>query len=301
MVNKKHIITVLAVLLIAVSAAGCMDVIERDGEYITYTDQTDREVEVVENVESIISISPSNTEVIYELGLGDKVIGVTDWCDYPSEAVETDSVGSYDNPSIETIIDKNPDVVFASSEQEDSIVNQLEKKGISVIVIHPGSYENLLEAIELIANVSGVEENGEALISEIEEQINDVKDKVAEYDERDTLYITWADEPMWVAGQGTYQNDLLELTGANNVIDQEGHIAINYETLVDINPEVMLLTEHAGMTVTELLDESKLEGIDAIDNDEVYVILEDETTRASPRIVDGVNSIVDALYDIELE
>ncbi|RZN62447.1 ABC transporter substrate-binding protein [Methanonatronarchaeum sp. AMET6-2] len=301
MIDKKHIITVLAIILIAVSGAGCMDAIEREGEYITYTDQMDREVEVVEDVESIISISPSNTEIIYALGLEDKLIGVTDYCDYPPEVEDIDSVGAYDNPSLESIVDKDPDVVFASSEHTGGPVEEIEGKGIPVIVVKPVNYENLLGSIELISNVTGVDEAGEELVNDIAEHMNDIKDIVAEYEERDVLYVTWADDPMWVAGQGTLQNDLLEIAGANNIITQEGHTDIGYETLIDINPEVILITEHSGMTVTELLDESKLEGIDAIDNEEVYEILEDETTRATPRIVDGVNSIVDAIYDIELE
>ncbi len=142
---------------------------------ITITDDLDRTVTVAQIPQRIVSLSPSNTEILFALGLGDKVVGVTDFCDYPEEllskidAGEIQRVGApWPSFSLETIVSLDPDLAFAVGETVPDYVNDLEGLGIPVVILQPHDIDDILQDIELVGEITGKETEAEELIDGME-------------------------------------------------------------------------------------------------------------------------------------
>jgi len=196
---KKSFLLLLgvALLLVAVLTGCAKDVVDDTTGELTLLDQMGREVLIEGEVERIVSLSPSNTEILFALGLSDKVVGVTDYCNYPPEAAEKDSVGGFDKPNIEVILTLEPDLVLAGSLHEE-VVTRLEERDIPVLVIEPQTMEQIYEAIRTVGAAARVKEAAEAVVSEIEQQIDSVQEKLATLadDEKVSVYYElWYDPP----------------------------------------------------------------------------------------------------------
>ena len=152
----------------------------------------------------IISLAPSNTEILFALGLGDKVMGVTDWCDYPPEALETEKVGGYDTPNIEKIAALNPDLILAAHGLPLDVIDALEDRGLTVFGIKTTDLDDLLDDIRTVGSITGKEAEANALTSEMESRIKAVTDRTAELEQRpEVFYVVWH-EPLFTVGSGTF-------------------------------------------------------------------------------------------------
>ena len=123
---------------------------------VTIVDDLGNEVTIEQEPEKLVSLAPSSTEIIFALGLGDKVIGRTEYCDYPAEAQSVEVVGGFSNPNVELIISLEPDVVFAQGSVKDETKAMLEDLGIKVIIFNPANIDNVIKNIETVAKVANV-------------------------------------------------------------------------------------------------------------------------------------------------
>jgi len=234
----------------------------------------------------IVSLSPSNTEILFALGLGEKVVGVTDWCDYPPEALEKEKVGSYDTPDIEKIVALNPDLILVAYGTTMDVINNLVGLGLTVFGIKTTDLDDLLNDIRRVGEITDKELEAQALTSEMGSRIEAVTDETSELEERPgVFYIVWHD-PLWTAGSGTFIHELIEKAGGVNICQNiTGYTTISIEEVVARNPEVIIASEWSFEWAQ---NETLLEGTDARQYDRIYQGDDDLVQRPGPRLVEGL-------------
>ena len=244
--------------------------------------------------ERIISTSPSNTEILFALGLGDKVVGVTTYCNYPPEAPEKEKIGGFSTVDIEKIISLNPDMVLASSKTGDENIKKLEDKGITVLIVEPKNIDEILKAIELIGNVTGKENEAKSLTENMLKRINKVKENSKNLKEKPkVMYVVWH-EPLMSAGKNTFANDIIEIAGGENIYsDMEiQYPTISLESVIDRNPDIIIASVGHGdagnLTYNYVMNEPRLKDVNAVKNKRVYEIDADIMNRPGPRISDAL-------------
>jgi iron complex transport system substrate-binding protein len=182
---------------------------------IEVKDQLDRVVKLDKIPERIISLAPSNTEILFALGLADKVVGVTDYCNYPPQAQEKPSVGGFSTPNIEEVIALSPDLILATSIHEERIMPQLEEKGTTVFALNPKTLDEVLESITLGGEITGKDEEASQLVAEMRNRVKAVTDKTGHLSEAErprVFCITWHD-PLMTPGSGTRHDELIVKAG----------------------------------------------------------------------------------------
>nr|MBC8263760.1 ABC transporter substrate-binding protein [Anaerolineales bacterium] len=144
-------------------------------ESVSVVDDAGRTVEIVSSPQRIVSLAPSNTEILFALGLGDKVVGVTDFCDYPEEAKSIEKVGGMEH-NLEKIVALNPDLVLAigGSPAQVEKATEMEKLGLAVLVLEPGDIEGIMANIELVGKATGAEKEASQLVAELRKRFDDI-------------------------------------------------------------------------------------------------------------------------------
>ena len=298
---------VLAIILlvsVALSAAACSteNVATNNGS-IQITDQLGRTVALNGTPQRIISLAPANTEILFALGLGDKIVGVTSYCNYPSEALEKEQVGGFSTPDIEKIVALEPDVVFAAPIHEAEVIPQLENLGLTVIALTPATIDETYDVIELVGLVTGVQETAASLIEDMRSSINSVTSLVANLSDQErpnVFYIVWHD-PLMTAGYDTLQGQLIELAGGNNIFDDlTSYSTVSLETVLDREPDIIIAGTSMGSGENAPLEwaqeESRLQETEALQEGMVFSINTDLTGRFGPRIVDALYEMLRLIH-----
>jgi iron complex transport system substrate-binding protein len=262
------------------------------------TDQLGRTVTLATTTpQRIVSLAPSHTEILYALGLGDRVVARTDYCNYPPEAKEKPSIGGFSTPNIEEVVAMDPDLVLAMEIHEDKVIPQLESKGLIVVALNPKTIDEVMESITLIGKVTGAEKEAVTLVAEMQSRIKAVTDKtsgLALEEKPKTFYVVWfGDEGLMVAGSGTLQNELIAMAGGRNIgIEVSDYANIDIETAIVMNPAVIIVDSGHGsggdQTFQYIITEARLKDTDAIRKNQAYPIDSDLATRPGPRIVEGL-------------
>lgn len=256
-------------------------------------------------IERIVSLAPSNTEILFALGLGDKVVGVTSYCNYPPEAIKKDKIGGYSTVDIEKVVSLKPDLVLAAYGNGEETSERLKKLGLNVVVVSSKpekSIEDTLDEIRYVGKITGRDKDAESLCEEMKKRIKEITDKTENVDKVRVAHICWH-EPLYVAGSETLQSDLIEKAGGENVFsDVEGWHTVGIEELIVKNPDVIIVSSGTGMggeknvTYDYILKEKRLKDINAVRNDRVYLIDADTVSRSGPRIVDALEEVARILH-----
>lgn len=293
--NWKKIGTILIALLFLTALSGCIELPLRIEERpLAITDDLGREVDIPEELNRIVSLAPSNTEILFALGLGDGVIGVTEFCNYPLEAQEKDKIGGFATVNIEKVVALAPDLVLATSIHEP-IIEDLERLNLTVVVLDPKNVDDILGDIRLIGRITGQVGAAEELATNMEHRINAITDRTRDLPDAQNpkvFYIVWND-PLMTAGPGTFTNDLIHLAGGINIAgDAETRFPVySLEMLIERNPDVIIFSTHAGITAEQLKTDEVLQGISAIETGRIFSIDSDIVSRPGPRIVDGLEEM----------
>lgn len=267
------------------------------------TDQLGRTVKLDKVPLRIISLAPSNTEILFALGLADRVVGVTDFCNYPPEAKEKPSIGGFTTPNMEKVVALSPDLILATPIHEKTIIPQLEAKGLTVLALAPKNLDEVLESIQMVGEVTGKEETAAGLLTDMQKRIKAVTDKTNNLPEAQrpaVFYLTWHD-PLMTSGVGTLHQELMQKAGGRNIFAEViGTKSVDLELLVARNPQVMIAGVGMGSggdkTYQYLKTESRLKNTEAGKNGRIYKIDLDLTGRAGPRIVDGLEQFAKCIH-----
>ncbi len=252
--------------------------------------------------QKIISLSPGATEVLFAVGAGEQVIARTDFCNYPSEALEVSSIGGFDGKafSIETIIALEPDLVYATKDMHSYLQKPLEAYGIQVYMSAAQSIESIYTEIETIALLTGNKENGEKLVSNMKEQIQNVSNVVKNLSKKSVYWEVWHD-PFMSAGSTSYITDVISTAGGINIFNdiKQAYPVVSEESILIRNPEVILSPSDSMTTNSTIASREGWNTIQAVQTNSIYYIDADITLRPGPRSVQAVKLIAEKLFPNE--
>jgi len=271
---------------------------------ITLTDDLGREVTIEALPVKIISLAPSNTEILFALGLGDRVVGRTTYCDYPPEALEKEDVGGPSGTyiDVEKIIVLNPDFILAEEINSKEVVDTLEDLGFTVFGIKSTDLDDLLDDIRTVGKITDTEAEADALIDEMEGRIDAVTEEtegLSSEEKPRTFHISWHD-PIYTSGSGTFIHDLVGKAGGVNIFaDLEGWPVVDLEAVIGRDPEVIIVTAMGGTgsgTWEWVLTEPRLADVSARQNGRVYSVESNWVERPGPRIVLGLEQMAKYIH-----
>ncbi|MBI4297050.1 MAG: cobalamin-binding protein [Chloroflexi bacterium] len=276
--------------LVALLAAGCAA-----SPRTPATDDLGRPITLKETPHRIVSMAPSNTELLFALGLGSKVVGVDDFSDYPPQAKETAKVGGF-IPSLEKIVALEPDLVLGIGETLPEYASTLEARGIPVVILQPKDIEGILADIELVGAITGARKEARELATEMRREVNAVVTKAQGSPRVRVFYEIDGSDPVrpWTAGPGSFIQALIEMAGGANIASEAAGpwVQISAEEIVRADPQVILLGDAAyGTTVESVKRRPGWGGLSAAKVGAIYPIDADITTRPGPRIVQGLKEI----------
>ena len=264
---------------------------------IIVVDSFNRVVEIPEKPMRIVSLAPSITETLFAMGLGDRVVGVTSFCNYPPEVPKLvkegkiEVVGGFTNPSLEKIVALDPDLVFAHNLLSPEFVKKLEDLGIPVVAIRtPESVEEVYQTILLIGKACGEDKKATSLVESLILKIQEWKQRVSGVEAIDVAYVV-SYGPIWIAGSGTYVDELIKLAGGRNAFsDKTWWTSISEEELVAKDPRILIVSdERVYEGLRDLKDKGLIHG-------EIKLVSPDPISRPGPRILDALEELVKAIH-----
>ncbi len=268
--------------------------------YKEVVDEAGRTVRVPQPVQRIVSLAPSLTETIYALGLQDRLVGDTDFCDYPPDAQKKPKVGGAINPSLEQIVALRPDLVLVTKSLNLlETVHALDNLGIPSYGTDPHTVQEIITSIQRLAAVLGVPEAGAILASDLGHQLTDLQQKMNGLPPRRVLFVVWSD-PLISAGKNTFIADALRLAGATSIVDSaQDWPQMSLEEVVRLQPDFLIFVEShsdSGQNQFDLVAERPgWRGLDAVRNRR-FAVLSDAVNRPAPRIVSAIEDLARQLH-----
>ena len=274
---------------------------------VELTDDAGRSVTIDAAPMRIVSLAPSNTEIVCALDACDRIVGVTDFDDYPPEVADVTDVVIQAAVDVELVVDAQPDLVLAAGNEltPSTVIEQLDELGLTVLVLYPESLDEVYADIELVGAALDATEEATALVADMEERVDAVEAAVAGADRPVTFYeIFYSEGTTYTAGEGSFIASLLEIAGAEPVTgDAQG--VIDAEALVEADPELILLggasydpsLADPAVALETVAARPGWGELTAVVNGDVVPYLEDiVTTRPGPRIVDGLEALARAIH-----
>jgi iron complex transport system substrate-binding protein len=238
---------------------------------------------------------------LFALGLDEEIVGVTEFCNYPPEAQTREKIGGYSNPNLEKIVSLKPDLILADYGNPVKGISQIENLGYTLVGLNPKTIEDILHNINLVGNITGKDKEASELIANMKERLNSVAEKMNTLTEdarSKVLYVIWY-KPLWIAGSGTFINELIKRAGGLNVAsDLSGYKQMSLEAVIERNPQVIVVGESKDQPglIKTVKEESALFGTNAFRNNQIYTIDTDIVSRPGPRIVDALEQLAKLLH-----
>lgn len=259
--------------------------------------------EIQNNPERIISLAPNLTEILFALGLADKIVAVSNDSDYPHDAASIKKVGSFWQPDTEAIIASKPDLVIALwFQQQKAVADTLTRLRYQVLTLKIEKIEELLTAIEKIGATTACKQQAEQLVKNISNQLNDLRLMLVSTNRVKVLWVVQL-EPLRVAGRSTFLNEIIEIAGGQNAIGPtlQKYPALSSEELLASAPQVIIQSAMAAESITKQQQDaqlywSKWTTLPAVKNDRVFVVDSDVMLRLGPRLPQGVKVIARYLH-----
>ncbi len=254
-------------------------------------DQFGRPLTLQRQPERIISGSPGNTEILFALGLGDRVVGVTDWCDYPPEAKDKPKIGNISPLNLEKVISLRPDLLLACNLNGKEPVETLTELGVPTFVLNPISFSDIIEAVRLVGLITAAEAEAEKLAKKLEATIEAVTRKKAPSNKKLKVFIAIGSDlqDLWTAGDGTFLDEAARLLGWENIAGELGFSwgQVSMEYILKMNPD-LILTELAP----EVFQKDPFFGrLAAPRKKQVYQIDVNTFSRPGPRLIEALKDL----------
>ncbi|MGI5998533.1 MAG: ABC transporter substrate-binding protein [Lutispora sp.] len=301
--RKLTIIMLTLMLLLALTSCQTGESSDNSKETakIEIMDIKGKKVVLNKTPERIVSLSPTNTEIVFALGAGEKLVGVTSYCDYPEEAKDIDKIGDFDNPNIELIKKMNPDLVLAGGFLQEDLMAALEGLSIPVASTEAAGVESIYDSIAMIGKFVGQETKAEELINNIKKDIEEIEIKVMGKEKPKVFYLVWK-EPLFTTGQGTYINEIIQIAGGQNVAaETEGWAQYSFEELLKQNPDILIAAYHStdeGMRKEDIMKDELFSKLPCVRDGKIHVMTDDNiVSRPGPRVVEAIREMAEALHN----
>ncbi len=258
------------------------------------TDDLGRAVKLPERVERAVSLAPNLTEIAFAVGAGDKLVGVTTYCNYPLEAQKIQKVGDTINPNIENIIALKPQIVLVSTaSQIESFTRRLEQQNIHVFVTNPNSLDDVYKSIDKIGEIFGRSEKSKEIVESLQKRVAAIESKT-KTGKVEKVFVQISKEPLFTIGRESFLTDLIERAGGVSLTKDvaAAYPKLSKETALASNPEAIILSDSEdNREPNELFKDSP-----AVKNARIFRIDADIISRPGPRLVDALEQIARALH-----
>jgi iron complex transport system substrate-binding protein len=265
----------------------------------TVRDMRDQEVVLARPPERIVSLVPSVTEDIFAIGGEDRLVGVTDFCDWPPAARGKPRVGGMVAPNLETIVALRPDLVVATDEGNSQLTfDQLARLGIPVYVVRARRLDEAIEVIARMGELTGRTVAVAPVVERLRTRVRRVVEAVRPYDRQRVLYVLWPD-PIIVPGRQGLVTELVALAGGLSVTSESSgaYPRLGLEAVVAFNPDVIVLARHGGdQTPVLRATWDRLASLPAIRAGRVHSVDGSILHRYGPRIVDGLQALARIIH-----
>jgi len=262
------------------------------------TDDLGRKVALPAEVKRAVSLAPNLTEIIFAVDAGERLVGVTTFCNYPEEAKNIRKVGDTLKPNIENIIALKPDVVFVTTaSQLEAFTATLEKQNINVFVTNPNSLADIYRSIEKIGGVFGKTQQAEKLVGNLKERVKKIEDKTKDAEKIKTF--VQIDKSLYTIGRDSYITDLIEKAGGVSVTKDvpTAYPKISREKALALDPQAIILSESPDNDEPN----EAFANSEAVKNKRVFRINSDILSRPAPRIIEALEQIAGALHPEKFE
>lgn len=258
------------------------------------TDAYGNTVTIESEPETIVSVSPALTEIVFALGEGDKLVGRTDYCDYPAEAMDIASVGNIDTPDTEKIVEIDPDLIIASSIFTEDSYNALTELGYTVVILRDeATLEGTYELIDTVSDVIGASEEGDKVIADMDSKITEIE---AADDKDVTVYycMGYGEYGEYTAGDGTFIDNMIEIAGAKNAADDADGWTYSLEALIAADPDYILVPAwgYDGFVSTEPYSD-----LTAVKEGHVISVDNNLFERQGPRNLEAIELIYNTINE----
>lgn len=259
------------------------------------TDEIGRNINIVPTPQRIVSLAPGLTEILYALGLDEKIAGVTSYCNWPKQALKKPKIGGFTNPSVEKIVSLKPDLIIVTADgNRKDIMQKLERVGLSVYVTNPSDTAGILKSILDIGEITNRQKEARRLVNQLQKRLNYIEVQVR-LKSKPKVFFQIGLEPVITVGKGTLINETIERAGGINVA---GHDTARYprysaEGIMQASPEIVLFAPMANDREFTAVKKfwQELKGVPAVKNNKIYPVNTDLIGRASPRIVDAIEQM----------
>lgn len=264
---------------------------------VTVTDALDREVAIKEEPQRLVSLSPAVTEIIFELNMESKLVGVSDYCNYPPGALTISKVGGFADPNLEVILDLKPDLVFASAGVQEGVLKKLEETGVAVVALDAKDLEGVIQNIKTAGSAVGAPAQAAKVVIALQKRIQDVEQRISQTTSKPEVFYEIWDNPLMTAGPGSFINDLIVKAGGRNIASnaQEEFPRFSLEVLLEKDPEVYIISTH-GHKPTDVKQREGYQALSAVKKNKVFSLDENLITRPGPRVVDGLEKLAKFIH-----
>lgn len=253
------------------------------------TDDLGREIKIPAQIERAVSLAPNLTENIFAVGAGERLVGVTSFCNFPAEANKIQKIGDTLNPNMETIIALKPNIVFVSTaSQIETFAKTLERQNIAVFITNPANLDGVFNNLRQLGDIFGTKRQAEILIADLQKRIFDVENSIkAKPGEK--VFVQISKEPLFTIGKDSFLTEIIERAGLISVTKDvaTAYPKLSKETALALDPEVIILSDSEdNKTPNDVFKNSR-----AVKNDKIFRVNADIISRPSPRIVDALEQI----------
>jgi len=300
--NTLGLLLILVLTASTVLAAGCAKTADTAGAAplsttfpMTVSDDLGRTVTIEKTPQRIVSLAPSNTEILFDLGLGDKVVGDTLYCDYPEAAKSVSKVGGLTDVDLEKVVSLAPDLILAEDIQKAEVIPALERLGFKVYALVPHNLDEIMDSVTTIGRLTGVSQKAKSIVDDMQKRIKTITDKTQNLSDAQkprVLYVLWQD-PMMSSGTDTPIYEMITRAGGYSIVQgQTGFPTLSLESVIDADPEVVICNvdyafEGGDAPLVFMQSEPRLKTIAARVSGKVYGINASLTNRPVPRIIQG--------------
>ena len=260
-----------------------------------FTDVLGRHVTLDAPPKRIVALAPSLTEILYSIGLGDQVVGVTNYSNYPEDAARKPKVGSYVDVNPEKILDLSPQLVIGTIDGNSrSLIELLDQVGIKVYLVNPRNVMQAIETIEVLGELCGAPEKATELSLALRKRVNVIKQRTMTKN-RPRVFLQIHLKPIMTVNRNTFHHDLIQLAGGVNLFQDEPitYPRISLEEVIRRQPEVIIISsmERGGRFEKARQEWLKWKSIPAVRDGRVHLIDSDIIDRPSPRIIEGLEDM----------
>lgn len=297
MLRKLLSIILLATLVLT----ACSSLSPASGN-LTFTDGLGREVKLTRPAQRVVSMAPSNTEILFAIGAGNQVVGRDTLSDFPEEAKKLPDIGStFDALNTEQIVSLKPDLVLAAEINTPEQVKQLEDLGLTVYYLkNPLTLEEMYGNLDIVAQLTGHQKEAATLVDSLKKRVAAVDAKIAPISSRfSVFYELDATDPAkpYTAGKGTFITQLIERAGGHNIAaDLDGYPQLSLEQVVAADPAFIILGDaRYGVSPETIAQRPGWENLSAVKNGKVLAFNDDLVSRPGPRLVDALEELAKLL------